>query len=123
MRIEITLPIKLVSELNLREHWSKKSKRHENLRKIVTLAFLGRRRHITLPCQVTLTRVAPNALDFDNLVGAFKSMRDYVADQIIPGLAMGRADGDPRITWQYTQEKGLPKQYACKITIESTNDS
>lgn len=119
MAIEINLPIKLVSELNLREHWTKKSKRHEKLRKIINIAFLTHKRHITLPCCVTLTRIGPRELDYINFIGCLKSLQDYVADQIIPGLAMGRADGDPRIEWKYTQEKGLPKQYACRILIET----
>jgi hypothetical protein len=29
-----------------------------------------------------------------------------IADQILPGLAAGRADGDKRMTWEYAQEKG-----------------
>lgn len=120
MRIEIVLPIKIVSELNLREHWTKKHARHKKLHKRIWLAFLPYRGWIELPCCITLMRVSPRSLDEDNLMGAFKTIRDYIADQIIPGLAMGRADGDPRITWIYMQEKSAPKTYACKIIIEDT---
>ena len=120
MRIEITLPIKIKSELNIREHWSVRHKRHKKLHKLIWLSFLPHKASISLPCVITLTRVAMRALDDDNLIGAFKTIRDYVADQIIPGLKMGRADGDPRITWKYEQRKGLPKEYACCILIEDT---
>lgn len=119
MRIEITLPIKLVSELNITEHWTIRSKRRRRIRLSLFLAFLPHKDTITLPCCVTLTRVSARSLDEDNLIGAFKSIRDYVADIIIPGLAMGRADVDNRINWIYMQEKGLPKEYRCKIVIQS----
>lgn len=118
MRIEVVLPIKIVSELNIQEHWTVKSKRHRKQRLSVLFAFLPHKGTITLPCCVTLIRVAPRALDSDNLMGAFKHIRDYVADVIIPGFRMGRADADPRITWLYKQEKGKTKEYACKIAID-----
>lgn len=120
MRIEIILPIKIVSELNLREHWTAKHRRNKKLRLRLTIAFLPFRHTITLPCCVTLTRVSVRSLDSDNLMGAFKSIRDYIADLIIPGLKMGRADADHRITWIYMQEKAAPKIYACRILIQTT---
>ena len=120
MRIEIVLPIKIVSELNLREHWSVKNRRHKKLHKRIRLAFLPYSGWIDLPCCVTIIRVSPRTLDYVNFIGSLKSIQDYIADQIIPGLAMGRADGDPRITWIYMQEKSAPKTYACKIIIEDT---
>lgn len=61
---------------------------------------------------VTLTRIAPRALDDDNNVAAFKGIRDGVAD------ALGCKDNDPRITWRYAQKRGMPKEYAVEITIE-----
>jgi len=118
MPIEITIPIKIISELNVQEHWRKKYARHKKLQKIINLMFSRYRGTITLPCCVTLTRVAPRDLDYVNFIGSLKALQDYVADQIIPGLPMGRADGDPRITWKYEQEKGKPKEYACRIRIE-----
>lgn len=119
MHIEINLPIKIVSELNVREHWTKKHARHRKLKRTLSLAFLPYINTNLLPCCVTLIRVSSRALDSDNLMGAFKSIRDYIADLLIPGLAMGRADSDARIMWVYMQEKGLPKQYACRIVIET----
>lgn len=60
---------------------------------------------------VTFTRIAPRALDDDNLAFAFKSWRDGVAD----GLNIN--DRDPRVTWRYAQERGRPHEYAMTITI------
>jgi hypothetical protein len=118
MRIEISLPFKIQSESNLREHWRVSHARHKKMRRTVTLAFYPYRNSFRLPCTVTITRIAPRELDFDNLISGCKYLRDYVADQIIPGLKMGQADHDPRITWVYMQEKGKPKEYGCKIVIE-----
>ncbi len=67
---------------------------------------------------IFLTRIAPRALDFDNLVYAFKHIRDVIADTLLPGLAAGRADDDKRLQWQYCQEKGRPKEYAFRISIK-----
>jgi hypothetical protein len=61
--------------------------------------------------RVTLTRIAPRALDDDNLAYAFKHIRDGVTEAI--GL---RDDRDPRLTWLYSQERGKPA--AIRITIE-----
>ena len=109
----VSIPIKLPSAANFSEHWANKSKRHKSQCNWV-LAGIGRHRHhIPLPCKVILTRVSPRKLDDDNLAFAFKNIRDFVADLIIPGLAPGRADGDPRITWQYEQKK----EKDCKIII------
>ena len=62
-------------------------------------------RLIFLPCVVTLTRHGVKELDYDNLVGSFKHVRDAVADYIHPGLKPGQADDDPNITWVYAQVK------------------
>lgn len=58
-----------------------------------------------LPCNVRLTRIG-RRLDDDNLRGALKYIRDAIAELLVPGLAIGRADDDERINWEYNQEKG-----------------
>ena len=91
--------------------------RKKKQKKILSL-FL-RNSHITPPCRVTLTRIAPRDLDeHDNLPAAFKTIIDAIADRLVPGLAPGRADGDKRITWEFAQRKGSPKTYALEITLE-----
>jgi hypothetical protein len=99
---------------------TKKEHRHKTQKKWITIAFHQDKPIITLPCYVKLTRVAPRHLDGDNLQVAMKWLRDSIADHIIPGLAVGRADGDERIIWQYDQEKGLTRQYGVKIEISKT---
>lgn len=104
----------LKSEANISRFWLKKSKIVKNQKLLIRYKFFNDSPKITLPCLVKLTRYSPRELDYDNLVYAFKFMRDEVAENIIPGLAKGRADGDKRITWEYLQEKG---PYAVKVEI------
>ncbi len=104
----------LKSEANISRCWAIKSKVNRNQKLIIRFKFFNEKPKINLPCEVKLTRISPRQLDFDNLVYAFKSIRDEIADQILPGLAKGRADGDKRITWEYLQEKG---PYAVKVEI------
>ena len=113
------LPIKTVSEANSNEHWTRKKKRHDIQKLYIRLwATKNNIGATTLPAIIKLTRVAPRELDCEeNLPMSFKWIKDYIADQLIPGQAAGRADGDKRIKWDYFQEKGEPKEYAIKIEI------
>jgi hypothetical protein len=52
---------------------------------------------------VKLTRVAPRALDDDNLRGALKSVRDGLASWLKVD------DATPLVRWEYGQEKGEPE--------------
>ena len=90
---------------------TKKEKAH------VKAMLKHRLKDIQLPAIVVLTRVGPRALDYDNMVGSLKSIRDAVADLLIPGLPPGRADGDPRLEWSYKQKKGLSREYAVIVEV------
>jgi len=109
----ITLPIRTVSEANRRDHWAKKAKRIAEQRVMVDMCCSTPfcRLRMLLPCLARLTRVAPRELDDDNLRGALKAVRDGVAD------ALGVKDNDPRVTWEYAQRRGKPREYAVTITI------
>ena|ERR1017187_7598961 len=122
MKIEFTIPLRTVSEFNLSgEYWRKKSARHKKQRDIIKIYCQSKQvGESMLPCIVKMYRIAPRSLDYVNLVGSFKWIQDAVADQLIKGLAPGRADGDDRIKWEFLQEKG--KQYAIRIEIESCNN-
>jgi hypothetical protein len=102
------LPLKTVSEANCFEHYQVKSKRHRQQKRIIRLWSIENNVRATtpLPCTIKLVRLANRELDEeDNLRMAFKYVKDYIADELIPGLAPGRADGDKRIKWEYGQEK------------------
>lgn len=107
-----TLPIRTVSESNVRGHWAGKARRAKAQRVTIGLVLrarlMGRR---VLPCTVVLTRLAPRRLDDDNLRGALKACRDGVAD------ALGVDDRDPRVAWAYDQERGQPKECAVRVCI------
>lgn len=112
----IELPIRIESEANLREHWSKKANRARAQR--MATHYTLKTRSVTTPdtsqpLVVTLTRIAPRALDTDNLARGFKAVRDAVA------AWLGIDDGSDRIEWRYGQEKGLPRVYEARLTITS----
>lgn len=112
--ISLTLPIRTVSEANMREHWSAKANR-ARLQRQFTKVSLGphfRKIMITGAFTITLTRVGVRPLDDDNLARSFKAIRDGVAD------ALGIDDGSALLTWKYDQMRGRPKEYAVKIQIE-----
>jgi hypothetical protein len=116
MNIVVTVPVKIESSLNLREHWRVRANRNTSHR---AAAFFGLKSlGISTGdrpdgCTVTLTRIAPRELDGDNLQGGFKSVRDGVADWL------GMDDGDKRITWLYAQERGAPRHYAARIEVKA----
>jgi len=97
-RIRFEVPIKTASTSNLREHWAAKHKRTD-AQKAAT-----RRRCPEWTAgallYVRLTRVAPRALDDDNLRGALKSVRDAVASWLRVD------DRSPLVGWLYEQAKG-----------------
>lgn len=107
------LPIKTVSEANISEHWTKSSKRHNSQAFSIRYWFKNASPKFNLPLAITLTRLSPRKLDSDNLVIAFKWIKDAIADQIFPGLAAGRADDSPELTWHYKQENA--KSYGIRI--------
>jgi len=140
LKVEFEVPIKTVSEANCSEHWTKKAKRRKQQHFFVRQAFKMSAQNVCskcetssqngfLPCIVTLTRLSPRLLDDDNLISAFKGIRDELAECLIPEsrksyltqkgtfkAIKGRADGDNRIKWRYEQEKA--SKQGIRITIE-----
>jgi hypothetical protein len=109
----IVVPLRVESVSNKREHWAARAKRTRLERNAVALVWRIHGPRVSLPCAVTLTRVAPRALDGDNLQAAFKAVRDQLAHEL--GLPN---DADPRVAWGYGQRRGEPKQYEIEIAIE-----
>lgn len=114
MMVCVELPIILPSVANMREHWAKRAQRAKNQRIVSRLALTAKVKGMSLPCAVTLTRIAPRQLDGDNLQSAFKSIRDGIAD------ALGVDDRDSRIEWKYLQEKRRCREFAVRMKIEET---
>jgi hypothetical protein len=116
--IDICVFMKIESVANKAEHWRSRYKRNKAQKQQV-IAALSWERKIDPPCVITLTRIAPRMLDYDNLVAAFKHIVDAVSVVIYPDLAAGRADGMPGMTWNYKQERREPNEYALRVEVEN----
>lgn len=96
--IEFTIPGAAPSTPNLREHHMARARRAKSQRGSVQRKMPGWKEGPLLV--VRLSRVAPRALDGDNLQGAMKAIRDQVA----AGLLVD--DRSPLVEWEYHQAKG-----------------
>jgi len=106
----VELPgMRLVSEANVRQHWSRKAKRAKSYRSVVCMA-LGPPWKGGLPVSILIVRYGPRKLDDDNLVRACKAVRDGVADWL------GIDDGDAQLRWTYAQF--TDKVYGVRITVK-----
>lgn len=115
----ICVPVRLVSESNMREHWTKKIRRKKQQKELICLYLKNEiQTKMTPPVQITLTRIAPRKLDYDNLVSSMKTVQDAIAGFLLPDLAPGRAD-DPSqgLSFSYGQKRGSPKEYGLEIAI------
>lgn len=116
---QIKIPLRLAAESNSSDHWTKKAKRHK-IQKLLVKSYLNRYELPPLPCLIKLTRIAPRQLDkHENLPMSFKWIIDAIADHYIPGLQAGRADSDPRLSFEFFQTKGDVEEYAIIIELIS----
>jgi hypothetical protein len=111
-----TIPeVHLVSESNRkREHWAIGYNRAKKQKEAVRRALTGRLPNFELATEtkitITLTRHDPFLItDDDNLISAFKHVRDEIAKQL------GVNDGDERITWVCKQSKIAHVKDACLV--------
>jgi len=103
--IEFELPIRTVSEANLRGSWRKHAARRKQQRAATALMMRPYLHDLPKkPWTITLTRIAPRMLDSDNAVGALKHVRDGIAD------ATSIDDGDPAHRWVYGDQQKRPKR-------------
>jgi hypothetical protein len=110
-----------VSEANKTgEHWTKKSKRHQNQKTVLQDSLKFYHVNVKMPAHITLCRYNSHFLDDDNLVSAFKYIRDALCDYLMPGLAAGRADARLDITFSYQQVKS--KRKGTQIQIYEKKD-
>lgn len=106
--VAVELPVKTVSEMNQRGHWSARAKRmrtHRRTAYALTPAITA------LPAAVRLVRLSAGTLDDDNLRSALKGVRDGVADKL------GIADNDPRVRWLYGQERCKRGDHAVRVEL------
>lgn len=115
-RVELTLPILTISEANTSEHWSKASTRHKKQKQILKLYYLQVKEQITLPVNITLIRLAPRKLDYDNMTISMKWILDSLCEELTGNYVAGRADSDERINVSYEQEKS--REYGIRIIFD-----
>lgn len=111
-KLTFTVPVRLVSLTNQREHWSKRAARAKAQRLLAAAMtrITFRESEFTAPFGVSIIRIGKRTLDSDNLQGACKSFRDGIAD------ALGVDDGDTsKVKWRYGQQKGL--DYKVRVEI------
>ena len=102
-----SIPLKVVSEANISEHWTKGYKRHKMQKRAIRYFMSDISLYKDMPITIKLVRISPRNLDKkDNLPMAFKYVADAIADLIYPGLQAGRADDNDIMDWEYDQEKG-----------------
>ena len=118
VRLVLTVPCVVVSEMNRRDHWAARRKRFDGQANEfwATVRIYGidpprGLRFVTRPLTVTFTRIGGRTLDSDNLASAFKGLRDAVA------AWCGLDDGDKRVTWRYAQEPGTAQ--GVRIELET----
>lgn len=114
MKCSFEIPIK-VESLNVKMgrpwQWtSRERKNHRWLGKTLTNQNMFQQERGLGSFKVTLTRIGKRMIDDDNCAGAFKAIRDGIAE------ALGINDGSNRLTWIYRQEKS--KQYSVRVEIE-----
>lgn len=105
--------LRTVSESNRRGSWRKHYARTQTQRFAAYTNMKGRALPVVSgPVRVKVTRIAPRALDaHDNLRASLKAVVDGIADWL------KSKDNDPRITWDYGQERGKPRQYAVRVEV------
>lgn len=127
-KVSWQIPLKTVSESNVREHWHKRAQRHTLQQMIVRSLFVKVLEPIPLPCTVKMIRLSNKRIDSDNLQMAFKWVRDQLGECLIPEERKfyidkkgktrelkGRCDDNPMIKWEYDQEKS--KEIGIRIEI------
>lgn len=107
MGATVELPLRTKGPNGGHEHWRTVHRRRKAERRAAAAACP---RH-PLPVVVRLTRLSAGELDDDNLRGALKGVRDGCAD------ALGVADNDPRVRWEYAQAKCKRGEYGVLVTI------
>lgn len=110
LRLEVLLPIKLVSESNQHEHWSKKHERNVEQQAELWKYWRELVGSIKLapPLVIKLTRIGVNKLDDGNCAIAAKNVQDAIA------RILGMDDGDKLLKWEYDQIYG-EKEYGMKV--------
>ncbi len=121
--VSIKIPI-YVQSPNVQEHWRKKANRNKK-HELIIKSFLDQSIEANFlkkstqdgktKFSITLTRISPKKLDYDNLCYSFKPILDSICSWLRPSLKKGQADKDVHVV--YFQKKGNTKEYAFIVEI------
>lgn len=114
MNVNVTLPLRLRSVMNLREHWRRRAERAQTHRVTARAQMRSACPKPELPAVITIIRLAPRKLDTDNLAASAKAVRDGIADWL------GVDDADERVTWCYEQRQ--QQGYAVLVEARSREE-
>lgn len=116
MKIDIDVP--LPSLANISQHWQKKRKTFNKFHRLAYWDVLPHIREILamkMPITIKLIRLGPRELDFDNLVYAFKPVRDGVAEALWPEKSLPTQDNHEDVIWEYGQIKNKLRSIALEF--------
>lgn len=100
------------------EHWTEKDRRHKLQKGAIALMLRPQKKHLPYPCEITLTRYAPDKLDrFDNLPMSLKWILDAVCAEITGDYRPGRADDYEGIVNVHYKQV-ISKSYGIKVRVE-----
>lgn len=106
--VAVVIPVRTENPLNgSHRHWRVRSAARKRQRH----AAYALCPQAALPCTVRLVRLSAGTLDDDNLRAALKAVRDGVADRL------GVADNDPRVRWEYGQERCKRGTYGVRLEL------
>lgn len=116
MKITFSLPIKTVSEMNMREHWAAKHIRLKNQKEHARWVTWHQALKNDFPkikkgdlVMIDLCRNGKKKLDADNLASSFKG--------VIDGVCAGLLIDDANVDMRFSQTIGN-KDYSVDVTIE-----
>lgn len=114
-KVHARLPLRTTTESNAKGSWRPKAERAKIQRtyaRDVVRTQLPR-----VPCTIEMVRIAPVALDDDNLPSALKHVRDGIAD------ALGLDDRDKRLKFTCSEKSRGRGDYAVEVTITEAPDA
>ncbi len=109
---KIFIPCKIVSVANKSEHWTQKYRRQKTQKRQIYYFLINYVKIFpkNVPNKIKFCRYGLRLLDSDNLIIAFKHIRDQVASL----FCVKDSPTDP-ISWEYSQEKSKNYEFSIEI--------
>jgi len=106
----LVIPIRIMSEANMRGGWQTRARRVQAQRHAVAWAWTTAQwPRNQRPVTVRIVRLAMRKLDGDNLIGGCKAVRDEIA------ALCGFDDRSEHVRWEYSQEQA--RGWRCRLEV------